>query len=141
MTQYTTFPGGCACGAVRFVAHGPPKRAGLCHCLTCRKAHAAVFNPFVVYDRSAVAVTGETQAWLSSPDYARTFCPACGSRVLGLNGDEVELSLGSFDDPGVVAPTYESWVVRREPWLAPLKVPQFPGNRTLQATTHRTERP
>jgi hypothetical protein len=44
--------GGCACGAVRFAVRGAPVRAGLCHCLTCRKAHAAAFNPFVVYLRA-----------------------------------------------------------------------------------------
>jgi hypothetical protein len=122
--------GGCACGAVRFLARGVPKRTGLCHCLTCRKAHAAAFNPFVVFDRWAVQVSGETRRWESSPGYSREFCPVCGSRVLGANGDEVEVSLGSFDRPGEVTPEYESWVVRREPWLAPLDVTQFPGDRT-----------
>lgn len=122
--------GGCACGAVRFLAQGAPKRVGLCHCLTCRKAHAAAFNPFAVYDRWAVEVNGETRTWESSPGYAREFCPACGSRVIAGDGVEVEISLGSFDEPGEMSPHYECWTIRREPWLTPLDVPQFPGNRT-----------
>lgn len=130
MNRPSSRAGGCACGAVRFVAEGAPKRVGLCHCLTCRKAHAAAFNPFVVYDRAAVAITGESNAWESSPGYRRAFCPACGSRVWGGNGAELEISLGSFDKPGEVAPEYECWTVRRETWLAPLDLPQFPGNRT-----------
>ena len=92
--------GGCLCGAVRFRTFGEPKRGGLCHCMTCRKAHAAAFNPFLVFDQGKVAVEGEMKAWENSPGYLRWFCPECGSRVIGGNGDEVEVSLGSFDEAG-----------------------------------------
>jgi len=72
--------------------------------------------------------------WESSPGYQRHFCARCGSRVLaenfGQDGEaEFEISLGSFDDAGVFEPQYESWIARREPWLTPLDVPQFVGNR------------
>ncbi len=52
-------------------------------------------------------------------------------RIAGLWGDgkEVELSLGSFDRPGLFQPQYELWITRREPWLAPLHVAQFRENR------------
>ncbi len=36
---------GCLCGKVRLVAQGKPYRAGLCHCMGCRKHHRAVFLP------------------------------------------------------------------------------------------------
>ena len=121
--------GGCACGAVRFVIVTPAKRAGLCHCPTCRKAHAAAFNPFVVFDREAVAVSGEPKIWESSPGYQRAFCPDCGSRMIGYNATEAEISLGSFDQPGRVTPEYGSWIVWREPWLPALNVPQFSADR------------
>jgi hypothetical protein len=97
--------------------------------MTCRKAHAAAFNPFVVFDADAVTIAGELKAWLSSPNYDRAFCPACGSRVIGRNGDEVELSLGSFDLTDQFQPQYESWIKHREHWLAPLPVCQFDENR------------
>lgn len=132
MTKATqaTFVGGCACGAVRFEINGPPKRAGLCHCLTCRKAHAAAFSPFVVFARAQVNVSGALKSWLSSPDYDRQFCAVCGSRVIGVNGAEVEISLGSFDEPNQVTPQYESWIKRREAWLSPLDLPQYDEDRT-----------
>ena len=98
--------------------------------MTCRKAHGAAFNPFVVFAPQQVEVDGELCAWVSSAGYERRFCPACGSRVIGVNGPEVELSLGSFDAPGIFEPQYESWVSRREPWLAPLHVPQHEQDRT-----------
>jgi hypothetical protein len=41
------------------------------------------------------------------------------------HGGEVELSLGSFDSPGLLTPQYESWTIRREPWLTPLAIPQY----------------
>jgi hypothetical protein len=93
--------------------------------MTCRKAHGSAFQPFVVYSKGDVAITGEFKAWASSPDYLRLFCPICGSRIAGIKGDEIELSLGSFDEIGVHTPTYEVWTIRREPWLKPLSVFQF----------------
>jgi hypothetical protein len=64
-----------------------------------------------------------------------------GSRLLGENGPEVELSIGSFDDPGLLAPQYESWTVRREPWLPALRLPQFTHERTPEAPTHEPTMP
>lgn len=119
-----TLSGGCACGAIRFTARRPPLRTGLCHCMTCRKSHAAACNPFVVFPADAVEVTGRPVSWLSSPGYDRQFCGSCGSRVIAVNGEEVEVSLGSFDEPGLMEPQYESWTVRREPWLPALLKPQ-----------------
>ena len=125
--------GGCACGAVRFRAQGEPVRVGLCHCMDCRKAHASAFMGFCVYQRSQVELHGETRRWLSKPWYERHFCPQCGSRVAGIdtNSDEVELPLGGFDEVGAFTPQYENWIVRREPWLAPLDVPQNAGDRPV----------
>lgn len=114
---------------MRFTASGPPIRAGLCHCMTCRRAHAAAFCPFVVFGSDHVEVIGEMRKWQSSLAYERCFCPVCGSRVMGINGDEIELSMGSFDDTGLFHPEYENWVIHREPWLEALFVPQNVGDR------------
>ncbi len=113
------FTGGCLCGKVRIVATGRPWRVGLCHCLDCRKHHGALFHASGVFSRDAVAVEGETR------DYrGRHFCPACGSSVFSVSGDEVEVNLGSLDAPDQLVPTYELWTIRREAWL-----PAFPVTR------------
>ncbi len=122
--------GGCACGQVRFRIRGTLIRAGLCHCLDCRKSHGAAFNPFLVFARDAVDMEGETVSWTASTGYTRFFCPTCGSPVKGedRSGAEVELSLGNLDEPSLFAPEYEIWTVRREAWLSPLPVPQHLHN-------------
>ena len=122
--------GGCACGAVRFAVRGEPSRVGLCHCMTCRKTHASAFNAFAIFQADQVEISGESESWRSSPDYERHFCARCGSGVFGGDGEEVELSIGSFDTPGLFEPEYELWIGRREPWLAALDIPQYETNRS-----------
>ncbi len=124
------FTGGCLCGDVRIAAAGRPYRVGLCHCLDCRKHHGALFYAAAIFPADAVTVEGETR------DYdGRHFCPRCGSSVFARSGDEVEVHLGSLDDPGQLKPTYESWVVRREAWL-----PRFPGMRRYERDRESADR-
>lgn len=109
-----TFTGGCLCGDVRLTATGSPDRVGICHCLNCRKHHGAVFYAAAIFASDAVTVDGETR------DYrGRHFCPRCGSSVFARTGDEVEVHLGSLDEPNHFIPSYELWTVRREAWLPP----------------------
>ncbi len=122
MDRYT---GGCLCGNVRIEAFGAPYRVGLCHCLDCRKHHGALFHASAIFAEEAVRIEGETR------DYAGRFvCPRCGSSVFGRSGDEIEVNLGSLDNPDQLRPTYESWVVRRESWLPPFPLARhYEGDR------------
>ncbi len=124
--------GGCLCGAVRFTVVGEPARVGLCHCLDCRKASGSIFTAFAVWPRSAYSASGETSTY-----HGRSFCPACGSHVASIAGDEAEVSIGTLDDaPGDLAPQYELWVHRREGWLHALPwADQFDRDRNDQAAT------
>lgn len=121
-----TLSGGCECGAVRFTAEGEPYRAGICHCMTCRKLSGSLFNAFVVYPAASVRVTGATAVHPSSELGRRHFCPGCGSQVFARDegSDEIELRIGGFDEPNRFRPTYEGFVGRREAWL-----PAFDGFR------------
>ncbi len=111
--------GGCACGTVRFAARGEPYRVGVCHCLTCRKAHGAPFSLYAVFAAGAVTVSGEVIEFASSERARRCSCAACGAPVYATWGrdDEIYLYPGSFDETGLFHPTYELWTIRREPWL------------------------
>lgn len=117
--------GGCLCGDVRIDASGPPYGVGLCHCLDCRKHHGALFSASAIFPEDAVTIRGETREY-----EGRSFCPRCGSSVFARTGDEIEVHLGSLDAPGELTPTYESWIVRREPWLPPFPLEKrFDRNR------------
>lgn len=118
----------CGCGQIELHASGAPKRVGLCHCLDCRKLHAAPMNAFVIFPRASVALTGPEAGPLphgalgtfrNQRGYRLAFCTRCGAHVFGLveGSDEIELHLGSFDETNLFTPTYESWTVRREHWL------------------------
>lgn len=111
MQRYT---GGCLCGDVRLVATGRPYRVGLCHCLDCRKHHGALFHASAIFPEPAVAIEGATREFRG-----RHFCPRCGSPIFARTGDEIEVNLGTLDEPSQLTPTYESWTLRRESWLPP----------------------
>jgi hypothetical protein len=124
------FTGGCLCGDLRFAASGRPYRVGLCHCLDCRKHGGAPFHASVIFTAKAVAIEGEARDFRG-----RSFCPRCGSSVFARSGDEIELSLGSFDAPNQFKPTYELWTIRREAWL-----PAFPLERRYERDRDETSR-
>ncbi|MDQ4135459.1 MAG: GFA family protein [Pseudomonadota bacterium] len=129
MTDTQILEGGCACGQLRFMARGAPKRVGLCHCLTCRKVSGSAFNAFAVFPADAVTVTGAFATWAASPHGERAFCPSCGSQVFAREGGEMEMKLGAFDAPNVFTPSYEAWVPRREAWLKTTSLTVFERNR------------
>jgi hypothetical protein len=118
--------GGCLCGKVRIEARGAPDRVGVCHCLDCRKHHGAVFYAAAIYPAESVTITGETRHFRH-----RHFCPACGSSVFAAWDDEIEVHLGTLDELGQFAPTYELWTIRREPWL-----PVFDGMQHFERDRH-----
>ncbi|WP_299906046.1 GFA family protein [uncultured Paracoccus sp.] len=114
--------GGCLCGKLRITATGRPWRVGLCHCRDCRKHHGALFHASAIFPEGAVSIESEVR------DYqGRFFCANCGSPVLGRTEDEIEVNLGSLDEPDQFMPSYELWTCRRESWL-----PRFPGPREYQ---------
>lgn len=118
--------GGCLCGALRIEAAGPPKSVGLCHCLDCRKHHGAVFYAAAMFAPEAVTITGTSQSY-----QGRHFCPTCGGSVYAVSDGEVEVHLGTLDEPNQLTPTYELWTCRREDWLPEMsELEHFDRDRT-----------
>ncbi len=129
---------GCACGLVRIKVSGAPLRAGLCHCLTCRKYHGSAFNAFVVFPLDAVVIEGPRTDWRSSDHAIRVRCSGCGSPVAMIEDrtSEIELNLGSFDDSSLFTPAYEHWIVYRERWLTPTPGKQNARDRQAEENSH-----
>jgi len=115
--------GSCACGQVQVETRGEPYRVGVCHCMTCRKAHGAPFNFYAVFPPEAVTVSGEVIAFASTEKVRRYSCRNCGAPIYStyFREDEFYVHPGSFDEIGAFTPSYELWTKRREPWL-----PAFP---------------
>jgi len=108
--------GGCVCEAVRYTVRGEPFHVGRCHCADCRKESGSTFTVYAQWPRDAFVLEGE----LATYD-GRSFCARCGSRLLCLQEDDVEIRLGSLDDaPFELRPEAEIWTKRREPWLQPV---------------------
>lgn len=114
-----TRTGGCNCGQVRYEIDGEPLRVGICHCETCRKHSGSAFSYSGIWPRASVTASGELGCWESRAGGDR-FCRTCGSSLFcwSEGSDEIEVKLGTLDSPpGTLAPAYELWTIRREPWL------------------------
>ncbi|AOR75622.1 GFA family protein [Novosphingobium resinovorum] len=105
MTRAMT--GGCQCGRIRYRAEVEPDKAYLCHCRMCQRATGGVSIAFVNAPQSAVRWETEPDWYASSPIAHRPFCSQCGT-PLGfafLDGDNIDLTVGSFDDPAPFRPS------------------------------------
>ncbi|TWF47813.1 GFA family protein [Neorhizobium alkalisoli] len=120
--------GGCLCGKVTYSVEGMPIRVGICHCTDCRQESGSAFTYFGIWPASAFETSsGETHQYAG-----RQYCRSCGSRLFACDAEEAEIKLGSLQDaPTGLAPTYELWIKRREPWLPALPgAEQFDEDRT-----------
>lgn len=107
--------GGCQCGRVRYVAEIDGDEAYLCHCRMCQRATGGVSIAFRNVPKAAVTWEHEPDRYRSSPFAQRGFCAACGTPLTFEfdDGNNLDLTVGSFDDPGRFRPTShfgkESW--------------------------------
>ena len=116
-----THTGGCRCGAVRYQASGPVSHLCFCHCATCRRAAGATPVAWGTFGRTHFRVTaGALAETRSSPPVRRGFCAACGTCLTyrhDAHADEIDVTLGSLDEPGRLAPQMHVWVEDKPPWV------------------------
>lgn len=113
--------GGCQCGAIRYRITGAPLFAAMCHCMACRRAHAAPAVAWAMFQEAQVSfLAGQPKEYASSAEGRRGFCPACGSQICftasfipGL----IDIAIGSLDHPEVLPPTLHYWESKRLPWM------------------------
>ena len=107
--------GGCQCGRIRYVAEIDGDDAYLCHCRMCQRATGGVSIAFRNVTKAAVTWEREPDRYRSSPFAQRGFCSTCGTPLTFEfdDGNNLDLTLGSFDDPSRFKPTShfgkESW--------------------------------
>ena len=115
-------PGGCMCGAIRFEAVGEPIVVAHCHCDSCRRHSGAPLVTLVSFDAGQVTFTkGERKIYNSSPGVGRAFCPDCGTTLTWESEQRgqslIEFHIGTFDDPGALAPTLAVFHGERLAWF------------------------
>lgn len=108
--------GGCQCGRVRYRA-ATLGRANLCHCRMCQRATGNAFAPLVT--ATGVVFEGTPARFASSDVAERGFCRGCGTPLFyaPAGSEDVELMIGSLDDPGSVTPALHYGVESRVNWL------------------------
>ncbi|HEX7855545.1 MAG TPA: GFA family protein [Sphingobium sp.] len=118
MTEIMT--GGCQCGRVRYRAEVETDEAYLCHCRMCQRATGGVSIAFANMPQAALTWETEPDWYGSSPIARRPFCSRCGT-PLGfrfVEGDTIDIAVGSFDDPGHFRPHHHFGVESlHEAWL------------------------
>src|SRR2546428_12933812 len=95
-TRKTLFPGGCACGAIRYESVAEPVLMLHCHCRDCQRSSGGPFSSFVIVPTEAFKLLQGSLRFHDSLRQAggkthRGFCPDCGSPIQALPGSQPEL--------------------------------------------------
>ena len=110
MNDLATLPpveGGCLCGAVRYRATPTHREGYYCHCRMCQRAFGNTRAAFINLRKDAVEWTRGTPTSYASSSFAkRGFCGCCGTPLSFAYDDapDLDLSVGSLDDPSAFAP-------------------------------------
>ena len=120
--------GGCQCGRIRYRVQVDTDDAYFCHCRMCQRATGGVAAAFKNIARADVAWEREPDRYASSPIAQRGFCSACGTPLTFEypDSDKMDLTLGSFDDPGRFQPRYHFGAESiHAQWLDTSGLPQY----------------
>ena len=123
MTSDCALTGGCLCGAIRYRAGGPLAAATCCHCASCRRATGAHAVVWVTVAAASLHYTaGMPATFQSSDSVRRTFCADCGSPLSYWNAareGEIDLAIGSLDEPAAMPPRDHIWMDDALAWHNP----------------------
>ena len=124
----TTLEGGCLCGAVRYRVRVESTEGYYCHCRMCQLAFGNVFAAWLNVRTAQVEWLGEPPRLHRSSRIAeRGFCPHCGTPLsfAFLGSEHMDLSVGSFDEPGRISPgSHFAVETRVESWHRPDGLPE-----------------
>jgi hypothetical protein len=119
------FEGGCSCGKVRYSSDADPIFSGICHCKSCQKTTGTSFSVVVAVPAPSLTLTGEVKVFDAKGDTGQavhsTFCPNCGSPVLGtaeIMQDVVMIRAGTLDDASTLKPAMEIYCDSKQPWVS-----------------------
>lgn len=130
--------GGCLCGQLRYSSDADPVFTGFCHCKSCQKLTGTAFSVVVAVPSPMLTVTGDSKVFDSQGDSGQgthsTFCPTCGSSVIGTADIMQGISMiraGTLDDTSWLKPTMEIYCDSKQPWVSVAgdhqSFPKMPG--------------
>ena len=119
-----TVRGRCLCGNVTYEYGGAVGPANYCHCEDCRRCTGSAFNIGVRFHLPEFRITsgepkGFTKRGESGNELTRFFCPECGSPIFTASPrhpDYVYVKAGTLDDPRLVKPSHQNWLVSAVAW-------------------------
>jgi hypothetical protein len=113
--------GRCQCGTVSYRVADEFRWAGNCHCSRCRAATGSAFKPYAGIEREKLELTAGSDELLivGVPDANDTRCGRCGSLLFSviLEGEYVNVAMGSLVDAPGIRPTHHIFVGSKAPWL------------------------
>lgn len=117
------YPGGCACGAIRFEIAAEPLFQNHCQCLDCQHTSGTGHGSYLTFARTGVKQTGAATTWRMTCDSgntkSRAFCPLCGAPVFmtfSALPDLFTVHAGSLDEPGRFKPQAVTYTARGLAW-------------------------
>ncbi len=81
-------------------------RATICHCRMCQKAFGGFFGPLVTA-KGIEWTRGSPAIFASSNKVERGFCAKCGTPLTYDWGGDLEISIGSLDNPEAAPPVLQ----------------------------------
>jgi hypothetical protein len=122
--------GGCQCGRIRYAVVIEDDDAYLCHCRMCQRATGGVSIAFKSVKIADVTwITREPERYQSSPIAHRGHCRECGTPLTFEflePGENMDLTVGSFDAPGRFVPKHHFAVESmHEAWIDTRALPRI----------------
>lgn len=113
--------GRCYCGRISLVAEEMPSTVAYCHCTDCRRVTGAPVAAFAAFAEGAMHFTPDAgQRITVSEDAERSFCPQCGSPIMGryryLPG-AIYVPLGLLDQAELLPPRLHAHADNKLCWL------------------------
>jgi|SRR5271165_6944533 len=120
------YPGGCACGVVRYRLTSVPMFVHCCHCRDCQRQTGSAFVLNALIETNRIAIdSGCPEAVPVPTDSGRPHdiyrCPKCGTAVWSDYGHRPKLRfvrVGTLDDPSAIEPDVHIYTRSRLPWIA-----------------------
>jgi hypothetical protein len=118
-----SFTGRCACGAVTLAIAGDPVTTRQCWCRQCQQAAAGGPTHNALFRTDQITLTGQlasrTYTAASGNEITQSFCPACGTPLLGQSSARPQIRVvrfGALDEPHGLKPEMAIWTEDAPAW-------------------------